>query len=197
MKAGSHNLTVDCILRRKNVLFALLTVPFCLLGYVCPAQEINALPDSAVQRKFNPRTAVIFSLLVPGLGQVYNQKYWKVPLIYGAGGALVYAFNYNQSKYTEFREALAEENPEKIYIIDGYKRTYDQLKIGRDWYRRYRDLSLFGIAIVYFLNVVDAMVDAYFTEFDVSDDLTLKIEPSVVDNFDLTAVVGLKLSIGF
>ncbi|MBN1413776.1 MAG: hypothetical protein JW973_01645 [Bacteroidales bacterium] len=197
MLTGSQIQIIHYQFPKKKVLFALITVQFYLFINFCPAQETNVLSDSTDQRKFNPRTAIICSMLVPGLGQVYNQKYWKVPLIYGAGIAMVYAFNYNQSKYTEFRKALAEDDPQKIYIIDGYQRTYDQLKIGRDWYRRYRDLSLLGIAIVYFLNVVDAMVDAYFTGFDVSDDLSLKIEPAVVDNFGLTASVGLKFTIGF
>ena len=174
-----------------------MTVLFWLFAYACHAQEDNLLSDSTFHKKHNPKTAILCSALLPGLGQVYNHKYWKVPLVYGAGGAMVYTFYYNQSKYKKFKDAYAEGDPQKIYIIDGYQRTYEQLPQGRDWYRRYRDLSFFGFAAVYFLNIVDAMVDAYFTEFDVSDDLTLKIHPSIVDNFDLTAAVGIKFTIGF
>jgi hypothetical protein len=183
--------------RKKRVLLSLLIVFSSLCGYWCPAQENNAVGDTLISKKHNPRTAVICSALLPGLGQIYNGKYWKVPLVYGAGGAAVYAFQYNQSKYQKYREAYAEGDENKIYIIDGYKRTYAQLPMGRDYYRRYRDISVLCIAGVYLLNIIDAMVDAYFTEFDVSDDLTLHIQPAVVDNFDLAATFGLTIRIGF
>jgi adenylate kinase family enzyme len=109
----------------------------------------------------------------------------------------VYSFQYNNSKYLKYREAYDEGDENKIYIIDGYPRTYAQLPLGRDYYRRYRDLSLFGLIGVYLLNIIDAMVDAYFTDFDVSDDLTMHIEPAIVDNFDLAATFGLTIRIGF
>jgi hypothetical protein len=183
--------------RKKRILLFLLFVFTSLCGSWCPAQENNTVSDSLIIKKHNPRTATISSALLPGLGQVYNGKYWKVPLIYGAGGALVYAFQYNQSKYIQYREAYDEGDQNKIYIIDGYPRTYDQLPLGRDYYRRYRDISLFGLIGVYLLNIVDAMVDAYFTQFDISDDLTMHIEPAIVDNFDLAATFGIKIRIGF
>lgn len=183
--------------RKKGILLFLLFVFSSLCGKWCTAQENSTVSDSLSIKKHNPRTAILSSALLPGLGQVYNGKYWKVPLIYGAGGALVYAFQYNQSKYLQYREAYDEGDESKIYIIDGYQRTYDQLPLGRDYYRRYRDISLFGLIGVYLLNIVDAMVDAYFTEFDVSDDLTMHIEPAIVDNFDLAATFGIKIRIGF
>ncbi|OFY58474.1 MAG: hypothetical protein A2Y87_04865 [Bacteroidetes bacterium RBG_13_46_8] len=183
--------------RKRTALISLLIVFSSLYGTFCSAQENNTVSDSLIRGKHNPRTAIICSALVPGLGQVYNGKYWKVPLIYGAGGAVMYTFQYNQAKYKKYREAYNEGDDTKIYIIDGYKRTYAQLPLGRDYYRRYRDISLLGIAGIYLLNIIDAMVDAYFTEFDVSDDLTLRIEPAIVDNFDLAASFGLKISVGF
>jgi len=183
--------------RKKRIIIFLLFVFSSFCGKWCTAQENSTVSDSLSIKKHNPRTAILSSALLPGLGQVYNGKYWKVPLIYGAGGALVYAFQYNQSKYLQYREAYDEGDESKIYIIDGYQRTYDQLPLGRDYYRRYRDISLFGLIGVYLLNIVDAMVDAYFTEFDVSDDLTMHIEPAIVDNFDLAATFGIKIRIGF
>jgi len=183
--------------QERSFILSLLIVVFSLYGYRCQAQENNAESDTLIQKKQNPRTAIICSAILPGLGQIYNGKYWKVPLVYGAGGAAVYAFQFNQSKYQKYREAYNEGDQEKIYIIDGYKRTYAQLPLGRDYYRRYRDISVLAIAGVYLLNIVDAMVDAYFKEFDVSDDLTLRIQPAVVNNFDLAASYGLKISIGF
>jgi hypothetical protein len=185
------------VYRKKRIFISLLIVFSSFYGYWCPAQENTAESDSLVPKKHNPRTATIYSALLPGLGQVYNRKYWKVPLIYGAGGALAYSFQYNQSKYKEYIEAFDEGDENKIYIIDGQARSYSQLPLYRDYYRRYRDLSLLGLAAVYLLNIIDAMVDAYFTEFDVSDDLSFRIQPAIVDNFDLAATFGLTISIGF
>jgi TM2 domain-containing membrane protein YozV len=183
--------------RKKRIFISLLIFFSSFCGHWCSAQESDAVGDSLIRKKHNPRTAVICSALLPGLGQIYNGKYWKVPLVYGAGGAAVYAFQYNQAKYKKYREAYDEGDENKTYIIDGYKRSYAQLPLGRDYYRRYRDISVLCIAGVYLLNIVDAMVDAYFKEFDVSDDLTLRIQPAVVDNFDLAASFGLKISFGF
>ncbi len=197
MQAGIHKKGEIHTRWKKGFLLSLITMGVCFCAYTNPVQQDSTDSDTTFYIKKNPKTAILYSAILPGLGQVYNGKYWKVPLVYGAGGAMVYVFYYNQSKYTKFREAYAEGDQTKIYIIDGYKRTYDQLPRGRDWYRRYRDISIFGIAAVYFLNIVDAMVDAYFTDFDVSDNLTFRIQPSVVDNFDLTAAVGVKFSIGF
>jgi hypothetical protein len=183
--------------RKKRICVSLLIFFFFFCGHWCSAQEDNATRDSLLRKKHSPRTAIIFSAVLPGLGQIYNGKYWKVPLVYGAGGAAVYAFQFNQDKYQKYKKAYNEGDENKIYIIDGYKRTYSQLPLGRDYYRRYRDISLFAIGAVYLLNIVDAMVDAYFKGFDVSDDLTLRIQPAIVNNFDLTAAFSLKFSIGF
>ncbi|MBN2274076.1 MAG: hypothetical protein JXR41_11840 [Bacteroidales bacterium] len=183
--------------RKVLVLIISITVSACLFGNTVGVEQDSTAIDSTIHIQRNPKTAILCSALLPGLGQVYNRKYWKVPLIYGAGGAMVYVFYYNQSKYVKFRDAYNEGDEQKIYIIDGYTRTYDQLPRGRDWYRRYRDISVVGIAAVYFLNIIDAMVDAYFTGFDVSDDLSFRIQPAIVDNFDLTAAVGIKFTVGF
>ena len=77
---------------------------------------------------------------------------------------------------------------------------YDTLEQGRDYYRRYRDLSVAGLAAIYLLNVIDAMVDAQFFNYDISDDLSMKVEPAVMQNIGLmgtTASVGLRINIGF
>lgn len=183
--------------RKKSIGFALITVLFFGFVYACPAQETNLSGDSTFYKKHNPKTATLYSALLPGLGQAYNRKYWKIPLVYGAGGAMVYYLRYNQVRYTQFRDAYNAGNTQSVYHIEGYTVTYNQLLKGREAFRRYRDISIAGILAIYFLNIVDAMVDAYFVEFDVSDDLTLQIKPAIVDNFDLTASLGIKFSVGF
>jgi hypothetical protein len=197
LRSGFFGQSKFNIYRKRVILLSLLTVISCLSGYWCTAQDNNVIADSTAHKKRNPRMAIICSAVLPGLGQIYNGKYWKVPLVYGAGGAAVYAFQYNQAKFVKYRDAFNEGDESKIYIIDGYRRTYAQLPLGRDFYRRNRDISILCFAGVYLLNIVDAMVDAYFADFDISDDLSLRIEPAVVDNFDLAASFGVRFRFGF
>jgi hypothetical protein len=146
--------------------------------------------------KHSPDRAIILSAVLPGLGQVYNKKYWKVPIIYGAEGALLYFIGYNQLKYKKFKDALFEKPTEPV-IIDGRAVNPSVLARGRDYYRRWRDLSVLGFAAVYFLNIVDAMVDANFFYYDVSDDLSLNINPALFNTFGNTSAIGLSFQIGF
>lgn len=162
----------------------------------------QATPDTVIHHH-SPQKAVLYSLICPGLGQVYNKKYWKIPFIYGAGGAFLYYISYNQTKYKKFRNALFENpssSPDDVFVIDGYPYRYSSLPTGRDYFRRYRDLSVAGLAAIYLLNVIDAMVDATFFEYDISDDLSMKVEPAVIQNMGtmgITASVGFRINIGF
>lgn len=161
----------------------------------------DTIPSVQINEKHSPQKAVLYSLICPGLGQIYNKKYWKLPFIYGGAGAFLYYVNYNQMKYKKFRTALFENQTSKeAVIIDGYLYEYDNLDNGRDYYRRYRDISIAGLAGMYLLNVIDAMVDAYFVRYDISDDLSLKLEPAVIQNTGLvgeTASYGFRINIDF
>jgi hypothetical protein len=165
------------------------------------ADSLAQAASDTVIHHHSPQKAVIYSLICPGLGQVYNKKYWKIPFIYGAGGAFLYYISYNQTKYKKFRNALYENQAtESEAVIDGYLYQYSSLPTGRDYYRRYRDLSVAGLAAIYLLNVIDAMVDATFFEYDISDDLSMKVEPSVIQNIGTmgtTASLGFRINIGF
>ena len=181
-------------------LYKLLTfiVLFSILRcYISIAQEHNGFGDSTNQPKHNPRTATIYSTILPGLGQVYNKKYWKVPLIYGAGIGMVYALNYYQIRYNIFKEAYFTGAPNTEYIIYNHKFDYEQLPLYMEHYRRNRDLSIFGIAVVYLLNVFDAMVDSYFTEFDISDNLTFNLNPIFIENNANSTSIALKFAVSF
>jgi hypothetical protein len=146
----------------------------------------------------SPKKALIMSLIVPGLGQVYNQKYWKVPIIYGAGGAFAYFIGFNQHKYVQFRDAYLKGDTGEPTLIEGIEYDYDVLPRAMNYYRRYRDLSVLGTGAIYLLNAIDAMIDAHFFSYDVSDDLSLDIRPTLLNSPDLTAeAVGLRIRIGF
>ncbi len=139
----------------------------------------NSFKQDTVQRVVyhSPKKAALFSAMLPGLGQVYNRKYWKVPLIYAAAGGLIYSFQFNQSRYVNYREAY------KNSLNNVYTTPYnqDQLIMLYKYYHRYRDLTVIGFATLYLLNIVDASVDAHLFHFDVSDDLSINFHPTIVN----------------
>jgi len=169
----------------------------------CAGTNAQNQDSAAVKQqvhRHSARKATLYSAIVPGLGQVYNQKYWKVPIIYGAGGAFGYYVGYNQLKYKKFRdanEAYQLDKTDGITIIDGISVPNSRLEAGMNYYRRYRDLSVLGVGAIYLLNIVDAMIDANFFYYDVSDDLSLQIQPVIMENTDMTATLGVGIRIGF
>ena len=160
---------------KRSFLFAI----FFLCYVVCNAQ----LPVDSITRIHSVRKATILSAILPGAGQVYNRKYWKVPLVYAGLGATAYYINHNNSNYKKYNEALLRR-----YDTDSTNELYteissDNLRILSDGYRRNRDLSFAAATIVYVLNIIDAHVDAHLFTFNVDDNLTLKIEPSILPSF--------------
>lgn len=129
-----------------------------------------------------PNMAALYSAVLPGLGQVYNNKPWKLPIIYGGFVFFGYILKYNHEAYVESKRALFAEE-------DGDPRTspeppldnvsLDILERRNDFYRRNRDFVIILTAAWYLLNVVDAHVDAHLNEFTITDDLSLNITPSV------------------
>jgi hypothetical protein len=177
-----------CILFAAFFLFASRTVS---------AQDADTATVKTVAQTHSPRKALIMSAIIPGLGQAYNKKYWKVPIIYGAGGAFAYYLGYYQDKYSKFRTALANGKEGETYKIDGREYAYGSLESGQNFYRRYRDLNALGITFIYFLNIVDAMIDAHFFYYDVSDNLTMHIQPAVFNNPGATSSLGLQINLLF
>lgn len=148
----------------------------------------------------NPKRALWLSLVLPGAGQIYNRKYWKLPIFYGGFLGCTYAFLWNQQMYRDYSQAYLDlmdsDANTKSYLdflppnfdITGREQQYQTLfKNRRDRYRRYRDLSGFAFVGVYLLSVIDAYVDAQLSQFDITPDLSLRIEPAVIGN-DLPAV---------
>lgn len=141
----------------------------------------------------NPQRALWLSLVFPGAGQIYNRKYWKLPFIYGGFLGCAYALMWNQQMYRDYLQAyldIMDDNPNTNsylemlpprYDIAGREEQFKKLfKRKKDFYRRYRDLSAFCFVGVYLLSVVDAYVDAQLSDFDISPDLTLSVEPAVI-----------------
>ena len=178
------------------------------------AQLVDAdtlqIQDEVIDEKevHSPRKATIYSAILPGLGQAYNKKYWKIPLIYAGFGAIVYYIDWNNDNYNFNKTAyqhLVDSDPEtndfeKIEAIQYYdlnnpthfNNFKDGLKKRQDFYRRNRDLLIIGMVAFYGLNVVDASVDAHLFDFDISDDLTMQWQPSML-NFNKNIIYGVNI----
>jgi hypothetical protein len=126
-----------------------------------------------------PRKASIMSAIIPGLGQAYNRKFWKIPVIYAGLGGFGYMFAVNNAEYRYYRKHLIayyDDDPatENTTFYSG-----EQLQSQKLYYRKLRDFAGIGIGIIYLLNIVDANVDAHLRTFDVSDDLSLQLSPGI------------------
>lgn len=161
----------------KKKLFILL---FTSLTVLFSAQQQDSLAQSKTAHKKNytePRKASIMSACLPGLGQVYNSKYWKVPIIYAGLGGLGYMFVLNNEEYNYFRQNLIREADDDPATLNATRYDVDQLQTLKVTYRKRRDVAAIGIALLYILNIIDANVDAHLKTFDVSDDLSISIDP--------------------
>lgn len=158
-----------------------------------------------------PRRAVWLSLLVPGGGQIYNRKYWKLPIVYGGYVGCIYALTWNQATYTDYQNAyvdIMDSDPQTKsyedflpphYEIDTSMETWlkDVFKERKNKYRRYRDLSIFAFAGMYIISAIDAYVDAELSHFDISSDLSLKVTPNLMIDRMYAPSAGLSLALNF
>lgn len=141
------------------------------------------------------KKAMWLAIVLPGAGQIYNRKYWKIPIVYGGFVGCIYAWRWNGQMYKDYQQAymdLVDDDPNtKSYeqflhmgqqITDANKATWERLFKGRkDRYRRWRDLSVFCVLGVYALSIIDAYVDASLSAFDISDDLSMKVAPAYIN----------------
>ena len=136
----------------------------------------------------DPKRATWLALLIPGGGQIYNRKYWKLPIVYGGFVGCAYALTWNNQMYSDYSQAyldLMDDDPNTDsykdflppnYKIEGNESQFENIfKRKKDYYRRYRDLSIFCFIAVYALSVIDAYVDAELSNFDISKDISLKV----------------------
>jgi hypothetical protein len=147
----------------------------------------------------SPKKAALLSTVLPGSGQIYNKKYWKAPVIYAGFAGLAYSFQFNQSRYVKYRDALKIRLDKDTTTFDPYVDVYsvDQLSTLYQYYHRYRDLTVIGGALLYVLNIVDATVDAHLFTFNVNDDLSLNIHPALINTAGNRFNTGIGLNISF
>lgn len=142
-----------------------------------------------------PARAGFYSAVLPGLGQAYNKKYWKIPVVYAALGSGIYLYVSNDNLYNKFRNEYKSRlaGNEKI---DFPQYSTETLIVGQKGYRRNRDLSLLFCVVMYALNIVDANVDAHLMQFNVNDNLS--VTPDVLINpIDFRQNAGLSMRLKF
>ena len=164
----------------------------------------DSLTQKEIDRLFwkpDPMRAVWLGAIVPGLGQIYNRSYWKIPIVYGGFMGCIYAITWTNSQYEGYKIAYRDlyfdrqngtvsNDPSKSYIsilpegytidrMGGVSTYYNRLKDWQNTTRRNRDLAIAATAIVYALTLIDAYVDAQLFDFDISDDLTLNVMPDL------------------
>lgn len=155
----------------------------------------NKLPAPKKQFIPNSNRALWLAMVFPGGGQIYNRKYWKLPIVYGGFVGCTYALNWNNKMYKDYSQAyldIMDDDPNTNSYEDflplnsniaGQETRYKELfKKRKDLFRRQRDLSIFCFIGVYLLSVIDAYVDAELSDFDISKDLGLKIEPAIIND---------------
>jgi hypothetical protein len=144
----------------------------------------------------SPRKATIYSAVIPGLGQAYNKKYWKIPVVYAGIGTFGYLTLQNQAAFIEYKNAyiLLDNNQP-----NNYPNLNEQALINSmDAFRKQRDLCILGVVAFYAIQIVDANVDANLFDFDISDDLTLRLAPTVKPGMQNPApVTGIICTIKF
>lgn len=172
------------------------------------------MQDSLLKKKKNfnplaPSKAAFYSAVFPGLGQIYNKRYWKVPIVYGAIGGSIYAYTWNNDNYQRFRTAFKRRQAgftdDEFYDINGDNLPTDppdldagDLENQQERFQRDRDLWLVVSIGLYALNIIDANVDAHLKQFNIDDDLSFDFEPFL----DLNQVTndptyGMALTIRF
>lgn len=143
-----------------------------------------------------PSKAAFYSAILPGLGQVYNKKYWKVPLVYGGMGLSLYYYTWNNKKYHEYRDAYKDRLAGREVTGELAPLDNDRLIRGQKFHQRNRDLSMLLTVGVYILQIVDANVDAHLLQFNVNENLSLR--PQLQQNeIDYKHNMGLTLSFQF
>lgn len=182
-------LLFDSLLAQKNEVFSQNT----------ESTSITALPNKKIYSE--PSKATIMSLFIPGMGQVYNKKIWKVPIIYSALGGFGYMFYSYNKLYVDYRSALQKSiEYGGTYFVENRSYTTDQLQSQKLYYKKYRDFAIIGFGLVYIINLIDANVDGHLKTFDVSDDLSIQISPwqdvynSASNNYHSISGISIKIN---
>lgn len=160
-------------------------------------------PDTVVveefdySARFSPRKALFYSTVMPGLGQAYNKKYWKIPIFYAGFAAGIYVTGFYQERYVDYRNELLNSLSTNSFPSSPSNFTEATLRRAVDFYQRKRDATLVMLGIGYLLQIVDAHVDAHLKDFKYNPNLSLRIEPVMRQDALTGQQSGLGLTITF
>lgn len=185
-------------------IFYIISIVFFLFGSKSYSQNLKELKietEEVVNDSINPLApakAAFYSAILPGLGQVYNKRYWKVPIVLGAIGASTYFIVSNNNNYNKFRNEykkrlLGTNDPNDPYFN---RLTTESIVRGQKFYQRNRDLAIIITGGLYVLNIIDANVDAHLLQFNVNDNLSLRPNYQY-SPFDNKPELGMQLTFNF
>lgn len=194
--------------RFTSMIYRLLIVlGFFMLSLPLVAQQDSLQVDSLTEQDNgffyrllkedypNPKRAALFSLIIPGTGQIYNKRWWKAPIIYGALGGMIYLIDYNSQNYNRVRVALDLKRQDLPHEFSGTSIDSESalLRI-RNNFDKNLQLSYIGLIFVYMLNGIEAYVDAHLMNFDVDEDISMRIKPQFEMNTQLgSPIIGIGL----
>jgi hypothetical protein len=149
--------------------------------------------------ELDPNKAAFLSAILPGLGQAYNNQFWKIPIIYGGGLIFGHYINYNNRIYQEMQNALIAETDQSPFTVNFYSAVYNKsaLERNRDAFRRNRDFLIILTTAFYLINVADAHISAHLNEFDVNSNLSMSISPSIQSTPLNSRALGFSVSFNF
>ncbi len=185
-----------------------------ILAQATFAADTAAAANLGKLRVFNPdpKRAMWLSALCPGLGQIYNRRYWKLPIVVGAFVGLGYGTAWNNrmlGDYTKAYRDITDNDPNTRSYMNFFPKTVKESDLDKDWltralknkrtyYRRYRDICIISMVAVYLINIVDAYVDASLAHFDISSDLSMDVAPAAIDTRQgRVPSLGLQCAINF
>ena len=138
--------------------------------------DSSKLDSTKVKSPPNPKKSALYSLVLPGSGQIYNGNWWKTPFVYAAIGGSIAYLQFNQSRYKRFKTALELELAKKPHEFTGKINSAEALRNLRNKYDKNTQTSYIGVVVVYGIVAIEAFVDAHLQNFDISDDLSIKVK---------------------
>lgn len=166
-------------------LYSILFLALLVSCFTLPAQtdtlQVKGEEESTSLMIHSPKKAALYSGILPGLGQAYNKKYWKIPIVYAGLGITAYSIWFNNTYFNELQDAYVIRTDGDPSTVDEYANILpleSQILQYAQFYKKNLDISVLIMAGVWLLNVVDAVVDAHLYNFDISDELSMSVLPS-------------------